>query len=311
MKRFAKIAIAVLVGIPLLLAVWGLTIEPRIIDVEEEPGTLPGLPDPWAGHRIAAIGDLQVGMWGANTGTMRRIVQRLIREPPAAVLLLGDFIYGAGSDASEEIQTVVEILRPLPAAGIPTFAVLGNHDYSVKERGGERDVRQAQQVERALESIGVDVLQNEAARLPGPEGSEAEGGLYIVGIGSEWAEEARPDEALSVVPEDAARIVIMHHPSTFRGLPAREAPVAVAGHTHGGQIRIPGTPSWSWLGLITDGDPHADGWILDPDFGEPGNRLYVNRGIGFSLLPMRINAPPEITLFRLSRQAHPRGGSNP
>lgn len=90
---------------------------------------------------------------------------------------------------------------------------------------------------------------------------------------------------------------MMHNPDTFGRLPPSSAPLAVAGHTHGGQIRIPFTPEWSWITFKSEDEVHADGWI--DDYGAPGNRLYVNRGIGFSVVPIRINAPPEITMFTL------------
>lgn len=287
-----------LLSLLVLAILWGFGIEPRLIDARDETAAIPGLPAAWEGARIAVVADYQVGMWGANTGTMRRITERLVEERPAAVLLAGDFVYKTGDDPAEEIETVVEIVRPLAAAGIPTFAVLGNHDYSLNHRDDPRDAALARRVAQALESAGVDVLRNETARIEPGGGGEA---LHLVGIDSRWAREARPDAALAGVPAGRPRIVFMHNPDSFPEVPAGEAPLAIAAHTHGGQIRIPGTPSWSWLGIVARGEAHADGWIRDPDFGRPGNRLYVNRGVGFSTVPVRINCPPEITYFRLAR----------
>ncbi|MFO7964211.1 MAG: hypothetical protein R6U50_09850 [Desulfobacterales bacterium] len=107
----------------------------------------------------------------------------------------------------------------------------------------------------------------------------------------------RPEAALGQIPPNAPRLVIMHHPDTFKQFPAETAPMALAGHTHGGQIRVPGLPSWSWLTFVKGDDVHTDGWITD--FGRPGNHLYVNRGIGFSALPVRINCRPELTWVTL------------
>ena len=290
----------------LVVLVWGFLIEPRLIDTEEEAGLVPGLPEAWVGQRIAVVADYQVGVRGANTGTMRRITERLVEERPAAVLLAGDFVYKAGDDPEEEIETVLEIVRPLPAAGIPTFAVLGNHDYSLNQKDDPKDERLARRVQEALEAAGVRVLDNEAARLElrAEAGARPEA-LHVVGIGSEWAHEARPEVALQGVPADAPRVVFMHNPSSFPKIPAGAAPLAVAAHTHGGQIRIPGTPSWSWLGIVAEGEVHADGWIRDADFGRAGNRLYVNRGVGFSVVPFRLNCVPEVTYFRLTRGPAP------
>lgn len=91
---------------------------------------------------------------------------------------------------------------------------------------------------------------------------------------------------------------MMHNPASFTAIPTVGAPLAIAGHTHGGQIRLPfPTPEWSTLSLISEGQVHTDGWI--EKYGNPGNRLYVNRGIGFSIVPFRINYRPEITYFTL------------
>ena len=121
--------------------------------------------------------------------------------------------------------------------------------------------------------------------------------LYLVGIGSHWARDDRPAAALAQVPGTAPRFVMMHHPDSFAAFPTSTAPVAVAGHTHGGQIRLPFLPEWSLLTFVKDDEVHADGWING--YGQPGNHLYVNRGIGFSLIPIRINCPPEVTIFTL------------
>lgn len=144
--------------------IYGL-IEPYSIDIESEIAVIPGLPAVWEGQQIAAIADWQVGMWLGNTPTIRRIVDRLIQKCPAAVLIVGDFIYNAGDDPSQEINQAIELVRPLPAAGIPTYAVLGNYDYGMKQKNGNPDVMQAAKLTDSLEAAGVQVLDNEAVAL--------------------------------------------------------------------------------------------------------------------------------------------------
>ncbi len=296
--RYVRYTIIALIGALRLLLVWGVAIEPRLIDREEEVAAVPGLPAAWEGQRVALIADLQVGMWLANTGTVRRIVAQLVEERPALVLIAGDFIYQPGDDARDEIAEAVELIRPLPQAGIPTYAVLGNHDYSLNWRDDPKREDIARQLRAALAERGVRVLHNEAIPLPAPGDAAA---LYLVGIGSAWAGEDRA-AAVGQVPAGAPRLVFMHNPDSFADLPAGAAPLALAAHTHGGQVRLPFTPDWSWLDLVKDEESHADGWIAG--YGAPGNRLYVNRGIGFGTLPVRINCPPELTVFTL-RPARP------
>ncbi len=119
-----------------------------------------------------------------------------------------------------------------------------------------------------------------------------------MGLGSHVAGRDEPKEAVADVPDGAPRVVFMHNPRSFPGLPTGSAPLAVAGHTHGGQVRVPLAPDWSYLWLLQDEDVPVDGWA--DDYGEPGNRLYVSRGVGFSRIPFRLNCPPELTTFTLA-----------
>jgi uncharacterized protein len=290
------------VGLLGFLLLWGL-VEPYWIDTEQEVAAIPDLPIAWEGQRIAQISDLQVGMWLDNTLTIRRIIDQLIVERPAAVLISGDFIYKPGETPSAELEQVANLLRPLSAANIPTYAVLGNHDYNLHQSDAPQNDARAAQVRQTLEAIGIEVLQNEAVALPSPDrplsGTPSNSPLYLVGIGAHRPQLDNPAVALGQIPDRAPRVVMMHNPDTFEQLPANTAPLAVAGHTHGGQIRLPFLPEWSWLTYVMDDEVHADGWI--DQYGQPGNRLYVNRGIGFSIVPIRINCRPEVTLFRLQR----------
>jgi predicted MPP superfamily phosphohydrolase len=312
--RYGGIGVAALAALVLL---WGVLVEPRLIDVERETVSLPGLPAAWEGRRIALFADLQVGMWGANAGTSRRLVARLVADPPAAVLIAGDFLYEFGSDAklAADIAEAVDIVRPLAQARIPTYAVLGNHDYGIIEKSDAKHTAMAARLVAALEAAGIRVMQNEAVALrlarrptsPAP-GAAAAGVLYLAGVGSNWAGEDDPMRAVGHVPTGAPYLVFMHNPRSYERMPAGAAPIAFAAHTHGGQVRIPFTPEWTWLTFVRDDAVHADGWTHG-DFGAAGNHLYVNRGIGFSYVPVRIACPPELTMITLERSATTEAGT--
>lgn len=296
-RKLARIGGGVL-AVFVALALYGVFIEPRyLLQVERQEARVPGLPASWEGREVAVLADLQVGMDLGNERAMREAVAHVVRLRPAAVLLLGDFVYDAEVDeVAGKLARVADILRPLMEAGLPTYAVLGNHDYGLHTQHDDLEPGVAEAVVAELRSIGVTVLRNEAVRF-GP----GEPALYVVGVDSAWAHRDRPAKALEELPLGAPRLVLMHNPDSFREFPPGSAPFAVAGHTHGGQIRIPFLPHWSWLSLTVEGNSHTDGWIADPGFGEPGNRLYINRGIGMSTLPVRINCRPELTLFTLRR----------
>lgn len=297
--RVIKNVLLVLLAGTGLLLLWGL-IEPYFIDWQEQRVEIPGLPESWEGQRVALIADLQVGMWVDNTWTIRRIVDGLVEEKPALVLIAGDFVYHPGEDPSSVIREVTRLLQPLTEAGIPTYAVLGNHDYEMPTKNAARNEALAAAVRSSLEAVGIEVLKNEAVPLASPRMDDRQDPLYLVGIGAHIPGEDRPELALAGVPDGAPRLVMMHHPNSFAALPEGSAPLAVAGHTHGGQFRLPFMPEWSWMTFASEDEVHADGWISA--YGRAGNQLYVNRGIGFSVLPLRLNCPPEVTLFTLHRE---------
>lgn len=321
-KKIFKYVLIGFLSIIVLLLVWGVLIEPRFYSVSEETVEIPNLPAEFENKQIALIADLQVGMWFNNTDTIKEIVGEIARRRPAAVLIAGDFVYRPTDDdddtmevrneASEdrediraEIEKVINLLRPLSDAKIPVYAVLGNHDYAMEKRKAVKLEWVADELEKSLEKSGVKILRNEAVPVAPPktnssvEKTDSGSELFIAGIDSLYAGRAAAAAALRSVPGDAPRIFLMHHPELFAELPENSAPLAVAAHTHGGQIRLPFTPEWSWLSFKTEGEARADGWI--DDFGKKGNRLYVNRGIGFSLFPIRINCLPELTIFTLKR----------
>lgn len=293
MSRRKHIAIGsiALVGLAALVLIWGMAVEPRfLLDVEETEATVPGLAAAWEGQRVALVADLQVGMWWDNTGMVRRAVDEALEARPALALIAGDFVY---EPDSSKVRLAVDLVRPLAEAGIHTYAVLGNHDYALGAPDGEPNTRIAAYLEEQLESAGIVVLENESV------GVDRDGAaLYVAGIGSDWADRSDPMAALSGIPEGAPRVVFMHNPVAFRDIPAHRAPAAFAAHTHGGQIRVPYTPSESWLHIAKQREVIADGWAADTT-GAEGNRAYVNRGIGFSVVPIRLFCRPELTLITL------------
>lgn len=282
-----------LLAVIVLLLVWGVFVEPRfLLDTSTYEAEVPNLPPAWDGRTVALLADFQVGMWLDNTG----MVETVVEEARSAdlVLIAGDFVY---KPDSATVREAVGLLRPLLDAGVPVVAVLGNHDYSLAKRDGQPNETIARYLDDELRAAGVRVLENASVTIEAPDGGDS---LYVAGVGSEWAGQSRPLEALAGVPDGSARVVFMHNPIAYRDLPAGAGPLTLAAHTHGGQIRLPLTPSESWLHVARAREVVADGWASD-SIGAAGNRLYVNRGVGFSIVPVRIFCRPELTFFTLRR----------
>jgi uncharacterized protein len=166
------------------------------------------------------------------------------------------------------------------AAPFGVFAVLGNHDWWLD---GPR-------VRQAFETSRIPVLENRAVEL-----RRGDCTFWLVGIGDFW--EGRPDieGTLASVPPEAPVLLLTHNPDIFPDVPDRVA-LTVAGHTHGGQVRVPlvGRP----IVPSAYGERFAIGTVV-----EGGRQLFVTPGVGTSILPVRFLVPPEISLLTLRSAA--------
>jgi uncharacterized protein len=262
-----KLACAPL-AIALVVLGYAFLIEPArlVVHRQDIPGT--GLPH----RRVAVVSDLHAGANFIDRDKIRRLVDLVNGESPDLVLLLGDFFNngpnGGGQLRLAPEDVAHELARLRARDGV--FAVLGNHDWWLD---GER-------VAAALGAAGISVLENQAQKA---------GDLWLVGLADAMTREPDVRRALAAVPDDAACLVFMHDPDVFPEIPAR-VPLTIAGHTHGGQVRLP------WLGrpIVPSrfGQRFAAGLIE-----EAGRRLFVTTGVGTSLYPVRFGVPPEIALL--------------
>lgn len=174
--------------------------------------------------------------------------------------------------APEDIAAELKFLR----AGVGVVAVLGNHDGWLNH----------DRVQIALERNGVRVLEETAARFDTPGGP-----LWVAGISDLWTGPHDVPMALSAVKDDAPVILLTHNPDVFPRVPDRVA-LTLAGHTHGGQVRLPfvGRP------IVPSGfgQRFAAGHVV-----EGGRHLFVATGLGTSILPVRFRVPPAITVLTL------------
>lgn len=294
MKIFKLISIIVLL-ILLTLGIWGFIVEPRyLLDVQTHDVEVPNLGSDWEGKKVALLADFQVGMWWGNTGMIKKAVRKAVEVKPAAVFIAGDFVYHADSIV---VNRAVSLLQPLVDAEVPVVAVLGNHDYSLSKEDDDINHELAAYLISSLEDLGIIVLENDSYSLTNDRGSS----FHVIGLGSMWADRSDIKTAFSKIPAHEPRVVIMHNPVVYKEIPAGLGAFTLAAHTHGGQIHFPLMPeSKTWLTIALPREVIAEGWAED-DIGRGNNRLYVSRGIGFSLIPFRFFCRPELTIFNLSQ----------
>lgn len=250
-----------------LLRTWGYT---SGIEVSEHHITIPNLPSPFAGLRIVHLTDIHHGLYLPLQAVLDA-VELSNRLEPDVVALTGDFITYSRS----YIDPVAEVLGTLKArCGV--FATLGNHDFRVG----------AEPVTRALRRAGVDVLRNHNAEIR--RGSHS---LYVAGI-EDLGYKADLSRATRGIPEGAPVVLLSHNPGIIRRAARAGIGLVLSGHTHGGQFKLP---------------------VVGSIYGKPLERtrfksgldtmgttqIYVSRGIGTVVLPVRYRCPAEIPVFHL------------
>jgi len=264
------------VAVIALLALWTLWIEPSGLRNDTTTLSLPGWPDGFGELTIALIADLHVGSPHNDLDRLDRVVKITNDARPDLILLAGDFVInGVRGGRFVEPERIAERLAGL-AAPLGVFAVLGNHDWWFD---GPR-------VRAALEHNGIRVLEDEAIKL------ESDGrGFWLAGVGDLWETSHDLAAALDQVSDADPVLLVTHNPDLFSEVPDRVA-LTLSGHTHGGQVRIPGigrpiVPS-------RFGERYAAGHVVEGD-----RHLFVTPGIGTSMLPVRLLVPPEVSVLRL------------
>jgi len=234
------------------------------------------------GLRIVHLTDIHHSIFTPLEDVQRAVhLANLLR--PDVVALTGDYVTLSAS----YIWPVARALGKLRAR-LGVFAVLGNHDFQVD----------AGEIARALRAQAIRVLRNSHFALragfapyPTARGSSA---LWIVGVDDLWWAADDLEAATRHVPGRDPKILLCHNPLGIRMAAAHGVDLMLSGHTHGGQVRLPVVGSV--YGRSKLGERFVEGWNrLD------GTQIYVNRGIGKVLLPLRVGCPPEIACIRLRR----------
>ncbi len=268
------------------LGSWAGLVEPRRLRVARYTIESPRWPAARPPLRLAVLGDLHAAWPHVTRGRLQRIVARLVAERPDLVLLPGDFLANRTALVWPlPPETVAEALAPLAAAA-PTLAVLGNHDLHV-QRG--RPIR------AALERVGIAVLENEVVEL-----QAAGGPLQVAGLGCAVSRRADLPAVLAALDRERPAILLSHVPDAVAYLP-EHVMLTVAGHTHGGQVRLPG------LGPVLTMS------ALPRRFARGHHRvgrrhLLVTSGVGTSLLPIRFGVPPEYVIATVRSAVEPATG---
>lgn len=217
--------------------------------------------------KIAHLTDLHLSKIGALE---KNLLATLQKEAPDLIVITGDIYSGP-----ESKEPGLDFLASLKAPkGV--FLVDGNWDHWTLPKSGLRDLAQESK---------VVLLRNESRQIGD--------NLWVVGMDDLLAGTPTPSEAFSNLPPQASCIALFHSPEYFSEIAGRCA-LNLSGHTHGGQVRFPGlNPLW----LPPGSGPYVSGWYTSSN-----SKLYVNRGTGTSILPIRFFARPEMAFFTIGEE---------
>lgn len=240
------------------------------------------LPASFDGFKIAQISDLHDSLLGENHAY---VVDEIRSIAPQAIFITGDLIDSNRYDLEKSLLIIKELENIAPI-----YYVTGNHEIATND---------VDHIKESLRELGVRVLTDEADLIASDEGEKiAIGGIEDPlgsSLGDELAVEQSVARAFKKVSGDVYKVLLSHRPEQFDTYVANKIDVTFSGHAHGGQFRIPGLG-----GLVSPGQglfPKLTSGVHEKN----ESQLVISRGLGNSIVPVRIFNKPEIVAVTLRR----------
>lgn len=268
------VAAAAVAAIGTALAVRAFCIEPTRPEITHHVLPIEDLPENWEGARVVHLSDLHYGNFRSEW-LFRWTIEQTNALQPDLILITGDFVRRRYADSR---RAAFHLRRLSSRHGV--FAILGDHDFNMRAGYPHPYLIES------LESAGIRLLRNTSATIDGLRvaGMDPITGLIQVG---------RLDYALADLSGESPHLLLAHSPDALPDADRYGVPMMLAGHTHGGQVVVPGYgPPITHTSV---GPEHASGWSR---YGR--TRLYTSRGLA-SHFSLRFCCRPELVVFTLRR----------
>lgn len=279
------ILIIFLLGV-LFFGYYVMIFEPSNIKIEKQVVAIQNLPQTFDGLKIVQLSDFHSYWFGSRE---RKVLEMLEEIEPDFVFITGDSVDPITKLITDRDLSSVKIFWQELGKKYQgrIFGVLGNHDTGM--------------VKNYLEESGIPILDNENRRIW--IGQEF---IYLIGVDDPWTGRDDLPKAMAETENDIPKILLAHGPEIMARVSRKEIDLILVGHTHGGQVNIPFfgrliQPLSRYGRKYTRGLFKVDSTPLDSKHLTGYTYLYVNRGIGTSIIPARFNCPPEITLIELRK----------
>jgi len=270
-----RAAVFVVALVAISLAVYA-SIEARFVHVTRDDLVSERVPEQFDGAKVVFLADIHAGRFLGKNG-MRELVKKVNAEDPDVIVLGGDYV-GGKANGARTFYGAASGFR----ARIGKVAVLGNHDVW----------EGADEARAGLDSAGFTLLENGSQRL-----EYLESHITIAGVDDLYTGKPDVARASSAIPDDEFAVLVSHNPDVFATQlehSPRTWDLALAGHTHGGQLTALG-----YAALFVPskyGQRYRTGWIR-----EQSTPILVTKGVGVVTLPLRFFAEPEVHVITLKR----------
>ena len=268
----------------------GAFVTPNNFEVKHTELAIHNLPKAFDGYKIIQISDIHLGSFGANTTKLNPIVELINQQDVDLLVFTGDMVNNYADEANgwDPVFTALK-------AKDGKFAILGNHDYGDYSDWPSEASRLENRngIAQRIEAFGFTLLRNEHVHLR--RGTDS---IALAGV-ENWGKPPFPKYgdlayAMQSIESDNVVLLLSHDPSHWQAevLNYPNIKLTLSGHTHAAQFmfrwfgRNVSPSAWvyrNWDGLYSNGNQH----------------LYINRGLGYVGLPMRIGARPEISVLTL------------
>lgn len=231
---------------------------------------------------LIQITDFHYGLF-CGTTELARLVRTVNSIEADLLVFTGDMFHSPLSP----VELAIPIIKKLRPRRFGNFAIMGNHDFYTGE------VRSVQ----GFQEGGLRLLRNEWVTLQANDADIHLGGIDDPMVNWIWGKDFPGiSKFLNNIPKTRGfRILLSHRPSIFPLASSVGMDFVMAGHTHGGQIIFPGPGADRGFSLARMVSPFTHGWYTRQE-----SRMYLNRGVGLTFIPWRINCPPEIAVIHLA-----------
>lgn len=227
------------------------------------------------GYHIVQISDLHNATFGTDN---QKLVQKIENLEPDCIVITGDIVDSHHTDINIAIQFVEKI-----TSICPVYYVTGNHEYWLP-------VEERMELFAKIEAAGANILNNETVSV-----SVSEASFYLIGLDDNNLADGTLESLMKDCEEDALTVVLAHEPQYIENYSNAGADIVLSGHAHGGQFILP------FAGAVV-----APGQGLFPKYTKGRydmgtTTMYVSRGLGNSIIPVRLFNDPEIVCLDLKK----------